>query len=200
VEDVAITWVSVDGIDTDAVTWRGGSQWAPPLAQSATADTKPPPAAIRKREYLVETTAEESYDWWDRRDAKDSVNYYGWWPRDVGTYQLTARVILKDNQGKPHAFIGRTTIETESMPEFPLYLTALAVGDDHKKTGTKDLSQVIYNNLSGMNNLLPVRRPLESRSDALLRPHYPKDVVFFDVRLVAVANDVPDDRLHASGA
>ena len=147
-DDLAIAWVSTAGDDTGAQYWRNLSgNWQPDY------DAR---TALRKREYREFTRIEESYTNRERWIGLDSVNFFGFRPVDTGSYLLTARALVKDSRGRPHAFIGQTTANTAAAPPFNLYLKAVAVGADYGKTGTVDLSTPIYESLRGFKALFPV--------------------------------------------
>ncbi|MGC9393400.1 MAG: Ig-like domain-containing protein [Anaerolineae bacterium] len=148
IEDLSIVWVSTGGDDTGAQYWRNTSgNWLPEYNATT---------AKHKREYREFTREEESYDNWDRWFSKDSINFFGFTPVDNGSYQLTARVLVKDSRGRSHPFIGRTSADTVSTSPFNLYFKAMAVGADYGKTGTVDLSTPIYRSLRGVKAVYPV--------------------------------------------
>lgn len=147
VDDITLVWVNTGGGAGDGITtWRHGTPWKPAYG---------PNSAIRKREYRIFTSAEESYDTREKYDALDSVNYYGFAPPEAGQYTLMARVIVNDNQGRARPFTGRATVLAKTAQNISIPMRAVAVGDDHGKTGTVDLSATINNNVRGMRAIYP---------------------------------------------
>ncbi len=162
-DDLALAWVSTGGDDAGAQYWRNTSgNWLPDY------DAK---TAKHKREYREFTRSEESYTNRERWINEDSINFFGFRPVDTGSYLITARALVKDSRGRPHAFIGQATASTVTAPPFNLYLRAAAVGADYGKTGAVDLSKPIYESLRGLKALFPVSAVLLD-APASATPYY----------------------------
>ena len=147
-DDLAMAWADTSGQDTDAKYWStGGSNWLPGIG---------PQTVQRKREYREFTRIEESYTNRERYMGVDSVNFFGFTPLMTGGYHLTARALVTDSQGRPHAFTGSATLDSVAVPTFNLRFKALAVGVDFGKTGVVNLTTPIEESLRGFRALFPV--------------------------------------------
>lgn len=147
-DDLAIAWVSTEGGQVGAAYWSaGGGDWQPDFD---------PKTAQRKREYLEFTKVEESYTKREQWLGLDSVNFFGFRPDEAGSYLLTARALVKDSQGRSHAFFGQVSPDVFAAPPFNIHVKAVAVGLDYGRTGVVDLSAPIAESLRGLKALYPI--------------------------------------------
>lgn len=163
-DDLAVAWASNGGADAGAQYWSaGGANWLPDFD---------PQSVERKREYREFTTREESYTNRERYAGVDSVNFFGFTPAETGGYHFTARALVKDSQGRPHAFIGSAALDSVAAPPFQLRFKALAVGADFGKTGVVDLSTAVRESLRGFKALFPVASVQTYPAAASAIPYY----------------------------
>jgi len=162
--DLAMAWASTAGTDAGAQYWsEGNTDWLPEFG---------PKTAPRKREYREFTRIEESYTNRERYRGVDSINFFGFTPSETGGYHLTARALVTDSQGRPHAFNGSATLDSVTVPAFNLRFKALAVGADVGKTGVVDLTTPVAESLHGFKAFFPVSSVKTQPAAASAIPYY----------------------------
>lgn len=165
VEDVVLSWSGAGGAQSGTASWKdGGYDWKPDRA---------PDTAVRKREYRLFTTAEESYDKYEKLASKDSINYFGFIPSESGAYTISARVDVKDSKGELQPFRDSVTRNVNYVNQYGLYMKLVGVGANYGKTGTGDASVVVDKHIAGMRAIYPVpsvRRPASAGAMPYYKP------------------------------
>mgnify|MGYP000523266302 CR=1 FL=1 len=150
VDDIIIKWQQLDGSGLQTVHWNSAETYSWQPAWSTT-------AALRKREYREYTGGDDAYTWQEKfYKLADSVNYYGFLPRETGFYLITAQVKVLDNHGKAVFFSNPQIPDVIASGRAGIHMKAVAVGADYGKTGTVNLSQVINDHLGGVKAIFPV--------------------------------------------
>ncbi len=150
VNDIIIKWQKLDGSVLETVNWNSSESYGWQPAWSTT-------AALRKREYREYTGEDDSYTLKEKfLKLADSVNYYGFLPRETGFYLITAQVKVLDNHGKVVFFNNPQIPDVIASGRTGIHMRAVAVGADYGKTGTVDLSAVINDHLGGVKAIFPV--------------------------------------------
>ncbi len=137
VEDIQVTWAAPAGT-IGPISWRAdASDW--------------------HFDYTEETARRfRLNDKATRLASRDSVNYYGFTPEEVGTYLIRASVTVRDSHGKPQRFAGVETRNVVQTRWLTVHSRALAVGDDYGKKGVVNLSDVALGYRSGVQAIYPV--------------------------------------------
>ncbi len=138
VEDIELLWGSPSGMQSGVVSWRtDGTDWHFDFA----------PATARR--YRLN-------DKFRRLASQDSVNYYGFVPKEVGIYSIRAAVMVLDSHGKLQRFVDVVTPNVIQTRWLTIHSRALAVGSDYGKTGTVNLSSAALGYRSGVQAIYPV--------------------------------------------
>lgn len=149
VQDIVLKWQLLNGPVLETVHWNSGETYGWQPARDGT-------TARRKREYREYTYRDDSYNRREKMFALDSVNYYGFIPRETGQYLLSAEVKVLDNHGKAVSFSDHHIPDVLAARRLNVRMRAVAVGDDYGKTGTVDLSTVVKSHLDGVKAIFPV--------------------------------------------
>ncbi|MBN1318560.1 MAG: Ig-like domain-containing protein [Anaerolineales bacterium] len=165
VEDIILSWSVAGGSQIGASSWKDGDySWKPDRA---------PDTAIRKREYRVFTTAEESYDKYEKLASRDSINYFGFIPSEAGSYTISVQVELKDSKGLLQPFRNSVTRNVNAVNQYELYMKLVGAGADYGKSGISDVSIVVNNHVKAMRAIYPVpsvRRPASAGAMSYYKP------------------------------
>ncbi|MGD9099136.1 MAG: Ig-like domain-containing protein, partial [Anaerolineae bacterium] len=149
VHDIALKWQLLGNPETTTVHWNSGDAYGWQPARDAS-------TARRKREYREYTYRNDAYTRREKMFAQDSVNYYGFMPRETGQYLLTAEVKLLDNHGKAVSFSDSHIPQVLASRRLDVRMRAVAVGADDGKTGVVDLSKAVNLHLNGVKAIFPV--------------------------------------------
>ncbi|HNT77375.1 MAG TPA: Ig-like domain-containing protein, partial [Anaerolineae bacterium] len=138
VEDIQLMWAAPSGSPPETASWRSdGTDWHFDYTKETA------------RRYRLNDKAA-------RLASRDSVNYYGFTPAEVGTYLFRASVTVRDSHGKPQRFTGVETRNAVQTRWLTVHSRALAVGGDYGKKGVVNLSNVALGYRSGVQAIYPV--------------------------------------------
>jgi hypothetical protein len=171
VQDVVLKWQLLNGPVLETVHWNSGETYGWQPARDGT-------TARRKREYREYTYRDDSYTRREKMFALDSVNYFGFIPRETGQYLLSAEVKVLDDHGKAVSFTDHHIPDVLAARHLNVRMRAVAVGDDYGKTGTVDLSTVVNTHLDGVKAIFPIASIARPDAPGAMQWHPPETTLW----------------------